>query len=893
MSSLIDQIRQRSPLSRTSITTSMNPQPTASPMIKTQPFQTVKTTPTPTPKPVDINKALQSGGLTVSKPQAKPGFIQNAINSVGNIIKSTASDLGNVFTTPFRDISSYIKVSMDPKASRERQAIRDNKNLTLEQKATILNKQAEKFGGNTQQQSASAQRGAEFGMLSTNPVGGTGFINDAMPFAKQIAKNVITKFLPSKTASTVAENAVNSQPTKNVVTDVVKGIQGEKPVVDKFKINIGKNDKTTVGDIRTEISGVRNKQIVTGTNFAKQLEKTITPVENKAIKWYNEAKGNVATLQTWLSDKSPQLDPYRKEITDAINLSDKGKQVAGQIQQYYTQAGQSGKRLGIINDVIDNYNNRIYKPEPPKNFISTDAMGGLKTSSRHALQRTYNTIYDAVKGGKQLADTTATDNMALHNEEMAHVGATRQMTSTMKKSGIGGYYNSNTAPEGWKPVGNLQNKVPFVDKAGEAHIASQQFYAPEGIAKGLASIVEPNFAKRIGTIRALSRYQGLVKTVDLSYSLFHHLTLTAQMLYQGNIRAVTHLPEIIKSLDSPALDAVEQDFVRHSGITSRINFSQDIMRNLSKGDDLVAKAVRLPGAKQFLAVAEKNAEFLFGKMQRYLKVTDYQGKVTGWISKHPEATDRMLIDAKRGFAKEINAAYGGLNWEQMGVSKAQQTILRLVLLAPDWTISNFALGKYALQGGTAGMAARSHLATAAFGSLAATEALNKTLTGHFTNENKPGHQFEVEISPNVYVSLFRGGIGDMLKLGSNITDESIKTGSIITGIPKGTARFATGKESPFFRTGTIGLTGQDYSGRSIYSGKTPWDSINNMLGSLGSAVLPIPIGVSSTIKYATDPKNNPNLLGAIAVGTGIGRYSAPYKARGKTSLRSRLNALRK
>ena len=59
----------------------------------------------------------------------------------------------------------------------------------------------------------------------------------------------------------------------------------------------------------------------------------------------------------------------------------------------------------------------------------------------------------------------------------------------------------------------------------------------------------------------------------------------------------------------------------------------------------------------------------------------------------------------RSIGKEINAVYGGLNWDVMGVSANYQAVARMFLLAPDWTFSNVANLKYAFEGGPGGNAA--------------------------------------------------------------------------------------------------------------------------------------------------------------------------------------------
>jgi hypothetical protein len=201
----------------------------------------------------------------------------------------------------------------------------------------------------------------------------------------------------------------------------------------------------------------------------------------------------------------------------------------------------------------------------------------------------------------------------------------------------------------------------------------------------------------------------------------------------------------------------------------------------------------------------------------------------------------------------------------MGITKSGLSILRLALLAPDWTLSNAYLLGYALKPNmtsTETILARKHITTALIGGVAVTEGMNKLLTGHYTDKNPKGHELEVQLSPNVYVSLFRGGIGDITKIAS-MTKES---GA------EGVGRFAQGKLSPFMRTGVGLISGTKYSGIPITKRKnSALRKTGDYAKFVAQSALPVPFGASNLLDYAHDPQKN--IIGALAIGTGIGRYS--------------------
>ena len=74
---------------------------------------------------------------------------------------------------------------------------------------------------------------------------------------------------------------------------------------------------------------------------------------------------------------------------------------------------------------------------------------------------------------------------------------------------------------------------------------------------------------------------------------------------------------------TPEFRAMESRFVGDTGTTTRTHEVQDILRDVDKGDDAIAKVLNAPVAKQLGEVSKMSTRFLFDGMQRYLKVTTY------------------------------------------------------------------------------------------------------------------------------------------------------------------------------------------------------------------------------------------------------------------------------
>lgn len=665
--------------------------------------------------------------------------------------------------------------------------------------------------------------------------------------------------------------------TENVRAEVAPGADNQYVIDRPFDLKPKETDKATAQDIREQFSGIKNEQIVRGTQLANELRRDVPdPAQRQGMFWFKAAEGNEAVLKEALAD--PDLEKYHEQIKAALNLSPEAIKALEKVDRYYKESGQVSTDIGTIRNVLENYQNRIYEPEKANHAVKSETAAGLKQTTSHAKQRVFDTELDAARAGKTFATTDVADALSIHNEEMARVNTARKMADAMAESKLGAWKQQGNVPEGWEQVGTLQKDVPLKGKDGQALIGEDGnqvhsrsvFVAPEGIAKGLAAIADPNFTKKIDSLRSVQRFQGLVKTVDLSFSFFHHLSMLAQTVYQRDLSTLMKLPDMENVLNTPEFLENERDFALHGGMTASVEGNSDILRHLTQNTgDTFSDIVNAPGVKQVLEQVDKNADFLFGKMQRLMKTNNYAQMAADWVADHPDATNAEVLEAKRGFARHVNSVYGGLNWEAMGMTKSNLSLLRLGLLAPDWTISNIGLLKQAIgEKGTAGNASRAHILSALTIGIVGTEAMNKMLTGHFTDQNPSGHKLEVEISPDVYVSLLRGGIGDISKFASMVAESGLG----------GVARFVQAKGAPVVRTAEGLLTNTQYTGRPIVPrGAGPvagtYDVLKYALQNLG----PMPLGISNLLQYAKS--DQPTVRGAAAVGTGVGRFSTGGKAK--------------
>ncbi len=601
--------------------------------------------------------------------------------------------------------------------------------------------------------------------------------------------------------------------------------------------------KATGADIRTEYAGSVNAQKAVVAHLAQDIKKLVPSlVERQGLTIGRDAGWDENVLRDALQSDKPQLVAARPAIKAALNPTPAMLKAGELMTKYYGETGLVGRTHGFLSSLVDDerYINRIYKQEPPNTAPKNEAgRSGLSRSTSHAKARFYETILDAMKGGKIPATLDAADLLTIHGAEFARTLNNNKLYEALARENVG--YKMKNADE----------KIP----SDWTRLGNSNFVVPKWFEVGIRAITDPNFMNRVEGMKGAQAYQGLVKTIDLSLSAFHHFTMVMQLLYQNKYGlGIPSLAHFMKNAD---YRKVELDFLRHGGTTHTIDANMEVLRKLADGNDWMSRFLKMPGMKQYIGLIDANNKFLFGKMQPWFKVMDYGKKVAAWAQSHPKATEAQSVAARRSLAKEVNATYGGLNWKALGVTPTGLSIGRLLFLAPDWTYSNIELLKTAASKGPGGAAARGHILSALIGGLILTEGLNHILTGHSSGKNAKGHQFEIEVRPGVYVSLFRGAIGDALKW-ANMMHEN--------GLIVGSARFVQGKTAPLVRTGLGLMSNTNYIGRQIVKKRgTMMSKTGDALKFIAGSAGPVPFGASAIAQAGSmDPISDILILSGLA-----------------------------
>lgn len=619
--------------------------------------------------------------------------------------------------------------------------------------------------------------------------------------------------------------------------------------------------------LRTLFVGQRDTRIAATTQLRDALKKLIPDFhDQEALSILRDYKDKPGQLQVE-ADRIRESGSEREKgllpsIERAINPSPQLLKADEGLTAYYTAALAEGKELGIrgiSGSTIDpsQYSphilTRILEGEQP----SVSRGAPMSQSTPFGKTRSYPTILDALKTGTLDARTVnALDALSVYGDRHATVVATKLLATELKNTEMGKYGTQENHPDGWVELAPGQsafrNTFAIKDaETGEAHTISQALYVP----KDVADAMKPMFESGIkGTMFGpLLKGQGYVKSLELGLSFFHMKALSVTAF--NNMGLADFTKALASDLKSPEFAEAERSWAADGLTTSKTTTPYEAYAGLNKssiptGFDKFADA---PLIKQVDAAFKKTTEVTFDVIQRKFKVQDAELKGAAWLGNHPEATNEEYFAARRSIAKEVNAAYGGLNWDVLGVGKTVRDVSRLFLLAPDWTFSNVLNVKYTFEGGPAGSAARMFWAKSFATGFAMTAAASIALGGKY-DPTDIKHIDQVYLGKDqqgkdMYANwFFAGAPKDAMTLVKRSASDSPIAG---------TAEFIVGKANPLVSAINAVASNKQPSGKPIYNrDDSNLEKTGDILKFGAGRVVPIS-GVSA-VKTVSDALTDPN-----------------------------------
>ena len=644
---------------------------------------------------------------------------------------------------------------------------------------------------------------------------------------------------------------------------------------------------TSVGfgeKVRTLATGTRDYVIAETNQLRDTLQDVVPkPKEQEALSLYRDFKKRPGELQEFLDGTHPfynELVSERGRTTadqaEAIARVQKLEPVIQLAQHptpamlkadqaltdYFTEHLAEGRKIGFLDSSIDNdeYITHLLKPAEKANQKPT-TFGQLFRGKfgpkkfRFAKERAYPTVLHALAGGAQIRTLNALDALGVYGEKYGTTKAYHVLKQAILQSGAGKWgsfaqQKAGKIPGDWvelAPEHNLfRTEHAYVTSEGEAAVAHQNLFVPPKLQQAMKAIIDPNYMANVPGFQHGRTYQAYVKTIELGLSFFHLKALNITALANENLD--DEIRTYASDMQSADFLQAERAWIRAGLVTPVLDRTVEVYQALrpSSLPNTAEKIRSLPGLKQIDQFAGAISHLTFGIVQRKMKVTDASFKYAAWLANHATATPEEEFEAQRQIAKQVNATYGGLNWENIGVHRMTTEISKALMLAPDWTYSNLLNAKYAFEGGPGGNAARAFwirgliwmLALTAGTSLLLSGKLSKDPTKVMLGKDPEGN----DVSINMF---FVGGHGDV----SSLVHDALGYGAVA-----GLARFIGGKLGPFPRTAVHQLSGRDALDHPIVKktdslAQKTWADTKDLAKDLA----PVPFSIGTVAKMLLNP----------------------------------------
>jgi hypothetical protein len=616
--------------------------------------------------------------------------------------------------------------------------------------------------------------------------------------------------------------------------------------------------------IRTLFAGQRDTRIAATTQVRDAIAKVIPDsLDQEALSILRDYKDKPGELEGELeqirSGDNARMKRLIPAIERALNPTAEMMRADGMMTDYYRQALGEGRELGFLDSTIDpaNYSphilTRILEGEPEEKGVGRPVMA---SSTPFAKERNYPTVLDAMRTGNLDARTViAIDALSVYGDRHATVAATKILSIELRNTELGKYGTQQSKPDGWVELdpgkGTFRQTRAIIDpETGEPYVLSRNLYVP----KDVADAMKPLFQQGLkGTgFAPLLKVQGYVKMLELGLSFFHMKALSITAFNNEGLAEFTK--SLIADVNSADFAEAERGWAADGLTTTKSSTPYEAYKGLKPssiptGLDKLANA---PLVKQIDAAFKWTTKETFDVIQRKFKVQDASLKIASWMAKHPDATNEQVFAARRSIAKEVNAAYGGLNWDVLGVGKTVRDVTRFFLLAPDWTYSNVLNARYAFEGGAAGSAARMFWLKSFSTGIGMTAAASIAIGGKY-DPTDIRHIDQVYLGTDkdgkeMYANwFFAGAPKDAMTLLRDVASESPIGG---------TARFVVGKASPLLGMG-FGLASNKEGGKPITSvDDTMPEKFGKQAKYVAGRVAPIS-GVSA-VKTVSDALTDPH-----------------------------------
>jgi len=712
-------------------------------------------------------------------------------------------------------------------------------------------------------------------------------------------------------------NVMEGEPKLNGVSQELQ----EGLAKNRAKLNEIKASDTMSADyaeaLRNTRTGTKNMIHAFGEQFAGRLDKLLPDsrqIEREAVGFMRDYRGEPDALRADIEEirrgDNEKLKRAIPAMEQALNPTPAMIEADKLFTDYFTQANDLNAQFKGTTSSIDpsRYSPRLFTllsdaEETYKGF------GGSKLSKRspHDIRREYLHVLDPLKAGDVEARTfDAIDELRIYNDRLATSVANTVLQMELANTELGRHGIAGQVPPELKQVlgdtnilspkeleelGGIPKDWVDLPGTGKTIVSNGKqfqvgFKVPPKVAEALRPMLEP-LDPGSKLFKAAKVAQGFIKSLEVGLIPFHLRSMAFSFMNNAGMDA--YWKAMATSNNSPEFESLERDGAMWGVTTTKTSRPVEAYQGLKPSSIADRGSMLKEAAKGAWSLVDKPLKGVtkgtFDVAQRKFKVIDFAIQKARWLAKHPNATDAEYGTAMRSIAKEVNAVYGGLNWDVMGVSANYQAWARFILLAPDWTFSNLASIKYAGQKGPGGSAARAYWVKSFTTAFAMSQGLSLFLNPT-TNEDElkkraMEHPFEVYLGPDangkeMYTNIFLvGAPKDSVTYAKRVMKN---------GLVEGTADMLSYKLGPLVGTGVrVGFIKKDWQGRPITSSKdTALTKTGKELLFAGEQLIPAPFTIKDLASSLFDPNKDLTYKDVVAGMVGASVYHEGQKSKGVT-----------
>lgn len=620
-------------------------------------------------------------------------------------------------------------------------------------------------------------------------------------------------------------------------------------------------------------SGKLQKSFGEASDAKKEITSMVpNRIRREGITNWIQANGDKSVLAARAAASKPE---FKAGYEAALNLSPEELKVASDVKATFDTLHGRGSAYDVLNGFVDNYVPQIWNLRKGPEYGGTRT---LRDKFRHSKARTFDTFFDGEQAGFVPKTKDISELLPMYMHEMNYVIASRQLVQDLNK-GVASDGRPLTIPKGsgtqvtdstGKSATLVMPKTIPKDTADYKVIPNQpalhEWKWASTDEAGNPVLLKADLALHPEAYNKLKNVLGTSKLREWYSTRTTAIAQIPKLLVHGLDLANSETKKTMLGLLAPFHQVQEGTHAVGHRINPFFNIPKiDLVKDAGQADAAKHGLMLLPdraSANQFMEgfrvsglvsripgvgpLADFYSNYLFHEYIPGLKYKTYQAileRNNKVYAKELASGEYKPEDIKALSSEQTNAAFGHLNYSDLGRSPTVQHFLRLGLLAPDFLEARGRFALQAIKGTTGSKVGREQLV--ALGALALSQAALAYTSAKLTDGDwdwkKP---FEFHKGDRTYT--LRSVPEDTFRL---ITDARA---------------FVHNRLSPIVGKGAVQLaTGTDWRGQKVTTGQT--------LKEL--AMQPIPLTLRGLFGVGNSPLSGWEQLAGSA-GLKISRYSA-------------------